>query len=223
MKIIDLIFPVKCPLCNKCVSEKESTFPLCKECQQLQEKEEYVIENNVLEFLPRNTKLYCVYKYNGILRDSVLKYKFGGEIWKAKPFAAMIIKNIEKTAGFEGIDIITYVPVNKKRLAKRGFDQTLEIAKEISKRKKIPLAKCFEKDDSFGDNASENKDRYKRVTEKKYSFVGNASKIYRKNVLLIDDILTTGATLSECTELLLRKGAESIMAAVLASGRKDIL
>ena len=49
----------------------------------------------------------------------------------------------------------------------------------------------------------------------------NKSEIKNKNVLLIDDILTTGSTIVECTELLLENGAMSVSAAVLASGRKD--
>lgn len=223
MKLIDLLFPLKCPLCNKTVSKKEKSFPLCVKCQNLQGLEEYVNSGNTLECLPPDTQLFCVYKYNGILREAVIKYKFSGEIWMAKSFAAMIVKNMEKCGGFEGIDVITYVPVNDKRLAERGYDQTCEIAKEISDNKKIPLVRCLKKDDAFGDNASEKKDRYKRVTEKKYYFTGDVCEIYGKNVLLLDDILTTGSTLAECTRLLLEKGASSVKAAVLASGRKDIL
>ena len=223
MNLIDLIFPMKCPLCNKNVSHKENSFPLCVKCQNLLKQEEYVLSDNTLECLPPKTRFYCVYKYNGNFREAVLKYKFGKEIWMAKAFAAMLVKNIGKSGGFKGIDVITFVPVNDKRLAERGYDQTYEIAKEISRNVKIPLVKCLKKDKFFGDNASEKKDRYKRITEKKYYFTGDSDEINGKNVLLLDDILTTGSTLAECIRLLFENGAQNVSAAVLASGRKDIL
>ena len=223
MNLIDLLFPLKCPLCNENVSRNEKNFPLCVKCQDLQEQEEYVIKGNTLDCLPQNTQFFCAYKYNGKLREAVLKYKFGKELWMAQGFAELMVKNIRKCGGFEGIDIIAFVPVNEKRLAERGYDQTYEIAKKISQIVKIPLINCLKKDDHFGDNASEKKDRFKRITEKKYYFTGSFESINGKSVLLLDDILTTGSTLAECTSLLLKNGAKNVSAAVLASGRKDIL
>ena len=223
MKLIDLIFPLKCPLCGQAVSKYEKNYPLCVKCQNLQEKEECVNSGNTLECLPPGTQLYCAYRYNGALREAVLKYKFNKEIWMAKSFAAMLIKSVEKNGGFSGINAISFVPVSDRRIAERGYDQVYEIAKEISEIKKIPLVRCLKKDDAFGDNASEKKDRYKRITEKKYYFTGKICEIRYKNVLLLDDIITTGATLAECTRLLLENEANSVKISVLASGRKDIL
>lgn len=221
MKLIDFIFPPRCPLCGTVTTEKDKTFPLCENCFDLQEKEKFDKITDVADYLPQNKDFYCAYKYNGFLRKAVIKYKFEGEIWMARPFSVFIIKAIEVYGGFEDIDYLTYVPVSKKRLAERGYDQTFEIVKEISKCKGIPVIKCLLKDNKMGDNASGNKNRHTRVSEKRYFFIGNKSEIKNKNVLLIDDILTTGSTIVECTELLLENGAKSVSAAVLASGRKD--
>ena len=221
MKLIDLIYPPRCPLCGNVTTEKDKTFPLCERCFDLQKKEKFDKITDATDYLPQNKAFYCAYKYNGLLRDAVIKYKFNGEIWMAKPFSIFIINAVEKCGGFESVDYLTYVPVSQIRLAERGYDQTFEIVKEISKSKGIPILKCLLKDNNNGDNASEKKNRHNRVSEKGYFFIGKKNEIKNKNILLVDDILTTGATIMECTELLLENGAKTVSSAVLASGRKD--
>lgn len=221
MNLLDLFFSHRCPLCRKVTFEKERGFPLCKCCFDLQKSEKFGKINNVGDYLVQNKALYCSYMYTGPLRDAIIKFKFNGEIWMAQPFADIMVNDIKDNGGFDDVDFITFVPVNDKRYCQRGYDQAKEIANLISKKSEIPLISCLKKDNSAKDNALEKKNRFNRVTEKRYSFI-TGNDIKDKNLLLIDDILTTGSTIAECTELLLKNGAATVSAAVLASGRRDL-
>ena len=222
MKLLELIFPYKCPFCGKLISDKDANQNKCEECAIKLKKNKFEFCNNTYDFLPNNKALYCVYRYNGMLRDAVIRYKFKDEIWLAKPFARMLIEYIEQYCDFKLFDVIVCVPVSAKRLKNRGYDQSFEIAKFISREKKIPIVSCLLKVDAFGDNAAEHKDRNQRISESRYNFKGSATSINSKNVLLLDDVITTGSTIRDCTDILIENGAKSVYAAVLASGRRDI-
>ena len=71
--------------------------------------------------------------------DNILNYKFNGEIWRGKYFARLLYDYMERHSAFDYIDMITYVPVNDKSMARRGYDQVYEISAEISKISKILL------------------------------------------------------------------------------------
>ena len=213
MKLIDLLYPKRCPLCGEVTSEKIYGYPLCEKCNAKQKE-------NIITYSGEG--FFCVYKYNGKLRDAVIKYKFEGEIWLAEPFACMIINYIEQNSGFDSFDILTFVPVSEKRISTRGYDQVYEIAKIISKKKGIQVAKFLKKNENYGDSAVDRKDRRQRLSEDKYYFAGDTNLIYNKRVLLLDDIVTTGATLKDCMALLIENGARNVCTAVIASGRKDL-
>ena len=72
MKLIDFIFPPRCPLCGTVTTEKDKTFPLCENCFDLQEKEKFDKITDVADYLPQNKDFYCAFKYNGFLRKAVL-------------------------------------------------------------------------------------------------------------------------------------------------------
>ena len=86
----------------------------------------------------------------------------------------------------------------------------------------MPIIQCLVKNDTYGDNAAEHKDRIQRISENRYVFSGKENSLIGKNILLLDDVITTGSTIRECTSLLIKNGAKNVYAAVLASGRRDI-
>lgn len=222
MKLLDLIFPLKCPFCGKFISKQDTTFPKCDECGTTLKKNIFKFTNDTYDFLPNNKALYCMYNYSGLIRDALVRYKFKDEIWLAKPFSKMLVDYIEQYSDFKLFDVIVYVPVSVKRFKIRGYDQTLEIAKYISREKNLPIIACLAKNNNFSDNAAEHKDRIQRISENRYLFTGDSSYVKDKNILLIDDVITTGSTLRDCTNLLIENGARNVYAAVLASGRRDI-
>ena len=140
----------------------------------------------------------------------------------AEPFAELFYRQILERGEMGKMEIMTYVPISEKRFAERGYDQTLEIVKSCRKKAGFLIQKFYEKN-TAGDHAAEQKkNRMERNRESRYLYAGKEIEIQNKSVLLIDDILTTGSTLRECTRLLLENGAGCVFAAVLASGRRDI-
>lgn len=222
MNLLNLLFPSKCPFCGKLLSNTNSNLICCEECNSKLKKNVFPFTDGTYDFLPNNKAFYCVYKYVDMLRDAVIRYKFKDEVWLAKPFSKMILDYIEQHSSFSLFDVIVCVPVSKSRLKNRSYDQTLEIAKFISKEKEIPIVNCLLKNEKFGDNAAEHKDRIQRISESRYEFIGNDLSVNSKNILLIDDVITTGSTIRECTDILINNGAINVYAVVLASGRRDI-
>lgn len=220
MRILDIIYPPVCPLCGRYVNPK-STYPLCVKCSD-DTGELRVKYSDVSAVLPSCKNFTCVFNYTGVVRDAILKYKFQGDIWMAKPFANLMYMQIEENGGFGEYDIFAYVPVSVKSFKSRGYDQTLEMLKYISKKSGIRYINVLSKKTSAGDNALERKNRIKRTEECRYEFKGNKEDVRDKHILLFDDILTTGSTLRECTDILLGSGAASVSCTVLATGRRDI-
>ncbi len=122
-------------------------------------------------------------------------------------------KGVDKT---DAIDLILYVPLFKKKLWTRGFDQAFFIAKEISKLSNIPSKAdfLFKKQDTPPQAAFKKQIRIKNL---KGAFdVRDSSFLKGKNVLLVDDVITTGATVNECSKVLKLHGTNRIEVFTLA-------
>lgn len=117
---------------------------------------------------------------------------------------------------FSEYELLIPVPLHPKKLKKRGFNQAAILAKEVSKRHQILLdlfSLCRNRDSESQTNLTyrERKDNVKDAFSVKLS-----SKIKGKNILLIDDVYTTGATVNECSKVLLRAGAKKVDVLTLA-------
>lgn len=222
MTILDLFYPMECPLCGTPVRKREKSYPFCIKCEA--EYAELSIRGtpDFHDVLPENTELYCACTYSGVFREAVIRYKFQEEIWLADPFAELLHRRIDACGGYQFCDIITYVPISGQRMTGRGYDQTFEIVKGLHKRSCLPAVNSFLRKDDREDMATSKKNRSERSAQSRYTYIGNEQEIKEQSILLVDDILTTGSTLRECTTLLLSHGALCVKAAVLASGRKDI-
>ena len=148
-----------------------------------------------------------------------LRYKFGGLSVYAPKYAELMCACIERNG--LSFDLISWAPLGPKRLRKRGYDQAKLLALEISKRFGIPCAQLLNK---TADNPPQSGTG---SAEKRRA---NVSGVYRvrepalaadRRVLLVDDIVTTGATISECAKELKTAGAKCVCAATLSRSRID--
>jgi len=119
-----------------------------------------------------------------------------------------------------GIDAVIPVPLSPGALKDRGFNQSLLVAHELSKRKKIPLLidalrKVADTRPQVGLSAKE------RAANVKKAFFCNRKLAGSMNILLIDDVMTTGATVNACSRELLRSGAGSVSVLTLARAGVD--
>lgn len=197
-----LIYPVRCPICNKIIGAEES---FCNEC-----------ENGLVKYsgkfrIPKVRKFTSAFEYNKKIAPAVFIMKDG--IGGNAPYAlgkavAECIKSENMNA-----DFIVPVPLFKEDLRKRGFNQAELIAEETG----------FLLDMNVMNNlviknrktlAQKNLTKIQRQNNLKNAFsVTDKAAVKNKNILIIDDICTTGSTLSEITNLLLDSGASEIYCA----------
>lgn len=143
------------------------------------------------------------FQYEGLIREQIINYKFNEESYKYKMFANFITKNIilNNKNAFQIIndyDIIIPVPISKKRLKERGYNQSELIARQIAKDINIKIeTNCLYKNKDIIAQSSLNKEQREENIKGAY-LIKNQKKLVNKNVLLLDDIYTTGSTANEC-------------------------
>lgn len=214
MKIIDsflnLLYPPRCIFCRKILLDDESG--LCKKCQGILPK----LKADECRRDIRHVRL-CVFpfRYKDEVRDSLLRYKFSGAAAYGPVYADFIAKSIDENE--ISCDIISWVPLHKSRLRERGYDQSEIIAKSLAKRMGLPCVRLIVKE--------KNNKRQSSIDDKEIR-MSNVSGVYRlasneellgKRILLIDDIITTGATIGECAATLKGAGCTEIYAAAVAA------
>ena len=183
---------------------------LCNKCKiQIQKNNLSKIEDY------KNTSSYFdehiyLFQYSGEIRNMILNYKFREKSYIYSTFVELIKNNKKICAQIKKYDIIMPVPISKKRLNTRGYNQSALIARKIAKM----LNMCYE--ENILVKIKDNKPQSEMGQEKRKSNVKdvytikNKEKIYQKKILLIDDVFTTGNTVNECAKLLIENFASSV-------------
>ncbi|MDE5943862.1 MAG: ComF family protein [Clostridia bacterium] len=198
-----------CPDCLKTVTFNHGTT--CPVCGRKTFSSEICLECKAS--LPRFKKAVSALVYEGGATVLIAKFKNGCG-YLNEYFADLIAA---KSEGISDADCIVYIPMTKKALRRRGYNQAELLAKSISKRLNIPvlkdgLVKTAETEDQ------KTLSRKERATNLADCFkVNRRAEIKDKTVLLIDDVLTTGATADSACKKLLQAGAKRIYFATAAS------
>jgi len=152
----------------------------------------------------------CLYKYEDIIRNVLIKYKFQNKPYLYKTFAKMIINN-KKICGFlKKYDIIIPIPISNKRKIQRGYNQSYLISKQIAKCTNLKCeSKCLIKQKNTIEQSKLNKEQRKTNVQGAYKIISK-EKLINKSVLLLDDIYTTGSTVNECSKILKRIGVNKV-------------
>ena len=134
----------------------------------------------------------------------MLKYKNHPEIGGV--MGRMTAKELQINGFFDGIDGIVPVPLAKKRLHQRGYNQSMEIAKGVSEITGLPIYNKVVRRNAF-EGSQTNKGRWERNenVEKVFELIDSES-VRGKHLLIIDDVVTTGATIIACTKELVKAG-----------------
>ena len=210
--LMDLLFPPKCILCGKLLKKQEQD--LCRECRV--DSPEYPSGKDRIQFLDSFT---AVWYYEGTVRRSLLRYKFYGARSFATGYGRLLAMKLLQSHP-EGFDCITWIPVSRLRKLRRGYDQVELLAKAVGRElgmEPMPMLKKVRhnRPQSGISDASMRRANvlgaYREV---------NRQAIAGKRILLLDDILTTGATASEAARVLLTSGAKEIHCAAVAAARK---
>ena len=207
---LDIFFPQFCLNC-----QKEGNY-LCSDCQALLEisNEHQTFSNQFID------DLYWVCNYNNFLIKKLIKR------FKYEPFikdinqtlASLIITHlqlIDQKPDFSHFSIIP-VPLHKKRLKWRGFNQAEELAKEIALSLNIPLTlnnliRLKNNSSQVNISAKKRKENVKNIFS-----CQKPEEIKDNKILLIDDVYTTGSTMEECARILKKNGAKEVIGIVIA-------
>ena len=194
-KIIELIFPTTCVICGKINKE-----PLCKKCNVKIEK---LLIAKRIEVIGKNfDEFIYFFKYEGIIREKIIQYKFNEKSYLYEAFAKIIINNKKICKFIKNYDIIIPVPISKQRLRERGYNQSELIAKKIAKKIGIEYSKniLIKEKDTKAQSSLNRQEREQNIYNA-YKLV-DKEKIKGKKILLFDDIYTTGNTVNECSRIL---------------------
>lgn len=209
-RLSDLLFPPRCVFCRKRL-ETGDVCPDCAvdlpRCGRIRGRGEF--------FSQAAAPLY----YEGRAREAMLRYKFGGKRGHAVPFARLMASCAdEELAGL--YDVAAWVPVSRRRRRGRGFDQARLLARLTAERLGVPLVTALRKKRHTQANSRLDTREARSANVLGAFETVNAQLFQGKRVLLIDDIYTTGATLSECSRMLLMAGAEDVVCLTFAAARK---
>ena len=209
---LNLIFPLECRICKKTLEAGNLTY-ICSECFT---KIRFIEEPYCLKGRHHFKRIYSMGLYQGVLREAILLLKYQGVRGLIPPLGKMLLEYCEKNIDFTSFDLIFPVPLFRSKKRKREFNQAEAFAQIIGKRYSLPISnenllRIRDTRKMSGLNLEERRRNVKgafAVREKK--------KIRNKRILLTDDICTTGATVDECSKVLLTAGAKEVTVLTLA-------
>ena len=211
--IYDIVFTVKCPYCRAVIPRREFA---CENCKKKFPKH-YIKTYTVGEYT-------CVapFVYKDIYAKAVKNFKFKSNGVFAKQLSVMMVSSINREYGNEKFDIITCVPMHKNSLKERRYNHSELLARECAEKMNIPFVQTLEK---HKNNQAQHKIKASMRADNVRGVYRTIDKelVRNKNILLIDDIITTGNTLGECAKMLRLAGCKSIRCAtfcVTATGNK---
>ncbi len=203
-----------CDFCYEETNDLKRNYSSCQVCGRLlnQGNTCYGCKRGPVSF----KYVFSVGPYDGMLKDRIYQFKYGGRRDLAKGFSKLMADNISSFCNFREFGLIVPVPLYWKKQSERNYNQSYLLARELANRTKIPLGKAaLIKVNDTPSQTSLN--REKRRSNLVDAFrVGNIGVLAGKRVLLVDDIVTTGSTVSECTRVLLEAGVSEVWVSCIA-------
>lgn len=209
--LLALLYPPRCPFCRRLVQRDELVCPECAKNLP------YTDGMGRTQKFPFIAKCASPLYYEGSVRQSLLRYKFHSAAAYSKIYGEFLVKCIDECR--ISCDIITWVPLSRRRLRKRGYDQARLIAEEVSRRTGISCAPLLRKKRDNPAQSGAGSTEKRRANVLGVYAPAEGAAISGRRVLIVDDIVTTGATLSECAKVLKGAGAAEVYAAAIARRR----
>jgi len=209
--VLDLLFPPKCVFCSRVLDKGDEGW--CDRCtESLPYADNYGKQNgDVFDFCV--SPLY----YTGVVRRSILRYKFREAPYYADVYAKFLAECIRECPDVE-YGLISWVPLSSKRERSRGYDQAMLLAMATALELDEIAVETLKKPHDV-QAQSELGDKAERSANISGAYeVSDPDIIAGKRVMLIDDVVTTCSTLDECSRVLLSAGAAGVMCAALARG-----
>lgn len=237
-RVLDLLFPPRCPVCDgispigapRCHPEcrallqpvgadfcmrcgkplPDSAAEYCRDCAV---REESAFERGVSAFV-----------YEGAIRDSMVRFKFFGREEYAEWYAGELLASRGEMLRQFGADAVVPVPVHRRKMLRRGYNQAECIARTLAEELDVPMYACYLRRNRFTvpQKKLSNHERVRNLMRalepgRQAARLKEQQKTPRR-VILVDDIYTTGSTMEACAAVLKATGTEHVMAATICIG-----
>ena len=212
----DFFLPRICPSCRKKLSPSERI--ICSMCNSkilrpsdLKIKFEYGRKFSSNNFIKSFNSLY-IFETDKPVQFLIHELKYGKKFQIGEFLGIKISEYLKYIITGWGVELLIPIPLHPLKRAKRGFNQSYFIAKGISQKLKIPIGNRIVRRAKSTETQT-GLSLYKRKENMRGAFkIKNGRQINSLKILLVDDVITTGATLNECAKVLLRQGAKEIYA-----------
>ena len=225
-KLYDICFPLPdiCPICMR----RQKTLGVCEDCraEALRKRSLYgqcqcchsfgVFSEHCHSC--RDWPLYltgnlAVWPYQDGWQQAILDFKFHNMPWLAECLAGELAPALP-----DDYDLLVPVPLHKKRLQERGYNQSALLAEALAKQTGIPWQECMQRVRNTPHQTGMNREQRLKNLDGAF-IVKPGADIRGKRIILVDDVFTTGTTIRQCAGILHKAGAAEILGATLASGR----
>lgn len=212
--ILHLLFPPRCVLCKKLLAKNETD--LCRRCR-----------NNTPTYKKSNFRLSFVAGWTGVwyykdtVRSSIIRYKFHNKSCYAPAYGRILAMKLQN-ADMTDFDILTFVPISTLRRLHRGYDQVELLANATGKELGVVPLRTLRKIRHTPPQSGIPHEARRRANVLGAYRAVNPENLQGKRILLLDDVVTTGATASECARTLLAAGAKEVCFAALAVTNKNM-
>ena len=210
MSILSVLFPNRCPYCNEIIKTNETECGGCRE--------KFPTALYMKELDTGNT---CVspFIYDGDVRDAIQSLKFRNGTFNAKSLSKRMCRAVRAAYKCEDIDIVTSVPMYKASKRERGYNQAELLAREMARLLGKPYKELLKKTKKNRVQHELNGEQRKKNVIGVYS-VRDGEIIKGKGILLVDDVCTTGSTLSECSRIMLECLPSDVMCVCAAETKR---
>lgn len=211
--LLDLLFPPKCVFCGKVLDSGEDG--LCARCQ----RDLPWLADGEAELTGEFFSLCAApLRYQDKVRDSIRRYKFNGRRGYHKLYGKLVAQCVhDHLAG--RYDLITWVPLSSQRKKERGYDQAFLLASAAALELGEVAVETLQKERHTAAQSGLTEAAQRRANVLGAYTPVDPELVAGKRVLLIDDVVTTGSTLSECARTLRTMGAADVVCAALARAR----
>lgn len=210
-RILDLLFPPKCPFCGR-VMEQTGVCAACEKTLPWTEG------NDALRECEGNIRCAAPLWYEGAVRDGILRFKFQGAAASAAPLGELVARCAAEHFSGE-FDTVTWVPVGRKRLRKRGYDQSRLLAERACRLWGTKPVQLLKKTQDNPAQSTLTEPSARRANVLGVYEAADEAKICGRRILLVDDVRTTGMTLAECARVLKEAGAADVICISIAQTR----
>ena len=211
--MLHLLFPPKCVLCARLLSNDETD--LCHSCRE--NAPFFKRSERNIPFVAQWTALWY---YKDTVRTSLHRFKFSRRRNYADVYGRLLGLKLQSRINTQ-IDLLTWVPVSPLRRWKRGYDQSALLSQALAKELSLPVKRLLRKVRHTPPQSG-----FREAARRRANVLGAYKAIHPdviqgKTILLIDDVVTTGSTASECAKTLMTAGAKQVVFAAIAAAHNE--